>query len=399
MFDLFDVPWRDLKRSDVEAFLDDAGEEGVTWEAKGKGRERDCPRPDTLLKAVCGLANQIGGYLILGASRNDDKWTFDGVKVPDDEPGLWIGRILRRLQPVPRFEVSEIFDIGEDNVAFVVKVEPVSAPPCMTPQGRVYERVSGETRPVEDPVLLDRLLRRGEQARGRAENYARRAAERAIVLPEWIPQRSVSIAVGLASVGRETEDISSRLFTGATHEAITKSIWALVGEAPLEQIDVYQRQDAYTALAHSAAYNHYDIDGETVIGVNRSSYFLQANWDGSVSAGAWFSDESLEDAIYPEEVVARCWREAATMGQILGGYGPAHLYILVIVAKSGEVEVVGQVARIAGRPPPGQTLYSRLPARTEMGRLLDAIEPDDETTDSLRRELRRAGGIRTDESE
>ena len=40
MFDLFDVPWRDLKRSDVEAFLDEAGEEGVTWEAKGKGRER-----------------------------------------------------------------------------------------------------------------------------------------------------------------------------------------------------------------------------------------------------------------------------------------------------------------------------------------------------------------------
>ena len=222
----------------------------------------------------------------------------------------------------------------------------------MTPQGRVYERVSGKLGRLRTLCYSIVSCVGGEQARGRAENYARRAAERAILLPGWISQRSVSIAVGLASVGRETEDISSRLFTGATHEAITKSIWALVGEVQLEQIDIYQRQDAYTALADSAAYNHYDVDNETVIGVNRSSYFFQANWDGSVGAGAWFSDEPLEDAIHPEHVVAKCWQEAAMMGQALGGDGPAYLCVLAVVAKSGEIEVVGQVARIAGRPTP-----------------------------------------------
>ncbi|HKT83489.1 MAG TPA: ATP-binding protein [Solirubrobacterales bacterium] len=396
MLDLFGVPWTELRRSHVEGFLDEAGEEGVTWEAKGGGEDQARPRSDSLRKAACGFANQIGGYLIIGASRKDGKWRLEGIEAPSEEPKLWIGQILRRLQPVPRFEISEAFELAEGKVAIVVKVEPVAVPPCMTPDGRVFERVSGETLPVEDPVLLDGLLRRGEHARGRAENFARRAAERAIALPDWPTQHSLSIAVGLASVGRETDDISSRLFTEPTYNAIVKSIWELLDGIQPEGLHIGQQQDAYTAIGDSPANNHYDVD-ETIVGVIRTSRFLQANWDGSVAAGAWFSDDPLQDAIHPEQLIANFWGQAAAIGQLLGGYGPAYLYVLIRVAKSGAVEVHGQVARIAGRPPPKGTLYAKLPALTEMGRLLNSAEPSEEIVNSLRRELQRAGGIRTDE--
>jgi hypothetical protein len=43
MIELFSVPWSQVELEHVRAFLDDAGEEGVTWEAKAdddRGRLR-----------------------------------------------------------------------------------------------------------------------------------------------------------------------------------------------------------------------------------------------------------------------------------------------------------------------------------------------------------------------
>ena len=176
---------------------------------------------------------------------------------------------------------------------------------------------------------------------------------------------------------------------------MVKSIWELLDGIQPEGLDIGQQQDAYTAIADSSVNNRYD--GEMIVGVTRTSRFLQANWDGSVGAGAWFSDDPLQDAILPEQLIANFWRQAAMIGQLLGGYGPSYLHVLIHVAKSGAVEVHGGVARVAGRPPPPGTLYARLPALVEMGRLLDGSELDDGIVDSLRRELQRAGGIRVDE--
>jgi hypothetical protein len=72
---------------------------------------------------------------------------------------------------------------------------------------------------------------------------------------------------------------------------------------------------------------------------------------------------------------------------------------MVLAAKDEKVEVEGRMARIEGRPPPKGTLYASLPPLTQMGRLLDTVETDPSIVDSLRRELQRAGGIRTDEPE
>jgi hypothetical protein len=324
---------------------------------------------------------------------------LNGIEAPSDEPSVWIGKILRRLQPEPRSEVSELFDLGDGYLAFVVKVEPVASPPCMTPEGRIYERVSGETLPVDDPALLDRLFRRGDHARGRGEQGARRAARRASLLPGWWGDHSVSLTVGLASVGRATDDIASRLFTGDTHDAVVKSIWELIGERnpQPEPPDVSQRQDTYTALAESRRNQHFG-PGSRVVGIIRTSQYLQANWDGSVAAGMWFSDDPLTGITQPDQLIETCWREAASINRLLGGYGPAYLHVLFSVAEAGQPQLFGEKEiRVAGRVPPQGTLYASLPRRTEMGRLLERGEPDRATVDSLWRELQRAAGIRTDE--
>ena len=98
MVDLFGVPWPKLKRSDVERFLAAAGDEGVTWEAKSGGPDSARPRPAVIQKAACGFANQIGGYLVIGASKDGGHWKLDGIEPPSEEPALWVGQILRRVR-------------------------------------------------------------------------------------------------------------------------------------------------------------------------------------------------------------------------------------------------------------------------------------------------------------
>jgi hypothetical protein len=395
LFDLFDVPWGQLDQAAVERFLREAGDEGVTWEAKGAGEKGGAPHPESLRKAACGLANQIGGYLIIGANQMATNWQLDGIARPADEPVLWLGQILRQLQPAPRFEVAGPFAVGDERIALVARIEPVAISPCMTPKGRIYERVSGETLPVEDPTLLERLFRRGEQARSRTEHFARRAAQHAIDLPGWIPERSVSICVGLASVGRETEDISSRLFTETTHDLFVKGIWDLQGEVQPIGLDVSPTQDSYVALIDSPRHPHFD--GDAMTDLYRTTYFIQANWNASVAVGVWSADEFPPDVANPERLLSTLWSQAARINTHLGGYGPAHLSVMVVVAKSGAEEVVGTEARVAGRPPHRTSAYGQLPGVTRLDRALNAAEPDQAAIESMGRELQRAGGVRADE--
>jgi hypothetical protein len=221
---LFQKPWQELDLAAVEAFFDDAGEEGATWEAKADD-ERGVLRADSVRKAANGLANRIGGYVILGATRDKKtrEWSVPGVASMDEEPELWIGKVLRRLNPAPRFE-PKVWHRDDGRIVAVVWIDPVDEPPCMTPQGQVYERVSGETLPVQDPARLDALFRRGEHARGRAENFADRAAARALEVPGWHSYTAVGMSVALAPIGRETDDISSRLFVQSFRKPIVEAL-------------------------------------------------------------------------------------------------------------------------------------------------------------------------------
>jgi predicted HTH transcriptional regulator len=168
MLPLFDVPFDRLDVGDLRRFLGEAGDEGLTWEAKAD-HESGRLRPQQVHKAACGLANQIGGYLILGARRDakGEPWQLPGINPRDDEIDVWIGEVLRRLRPEPRHQ-TRAWEVDDDRLVAVVWIDPVDRPPCIAPDGRVFQRVSGATVPVEDPVELARLQQRGQAALDRA---------------------------------------------------------------------------------------------------------------------------------------------------------------------------------------------------------------------------------------
>jgi hypothetical protein len=129
MFDLLEVPWGEVDLQRVRDFLETAGEEGITWEAKAEDA-RGRLKPDSIRKAACGMANQIGGYLFLRASQDaEGGWSLPRIEVPDPEPELWVGKILRRLRPPPRFD-TKAWKLDDGRTACLVQIEPVAEPPA-----------------------------------------------------------------------------------------------------------------------------------------------------------------------------------------------------------------------------------------------------------------------------
>ncbi len=211
---IFPVPWASLTVSGLREFFREAGDESLLWEAKGTEL-----RPEHVLRSVCGFANSDeGGYLIVGASRPapGEAWTLDGVPHVG-ELALWIDQVLRTngLRPVPRFEVKSAWQVDMGRWATVVRVEPISVPPCMTRDGLVYLRTSADTVKVSDPRVLQELTNRGraalEAARGHAERAAGRAAEN---WDDGLPPhgRQSRFAIGYAATGY-ADGVEQRIFT------------------------------------------------------------------------------------------------------------------------------------------------------------------------------------------
>lgn len=174
MESIFRRPWGSLTLDDVRSFLADAGDEGLTWEAKGTER----PHPGSVQKHVSAFANSIGGFFIVGASREGKTgpWRIDPVELEGDEPGPWFSKVIRNnLSPVPWYDVKE-WTQDEKRVA-VVNVDPVAEPPCMTGSGDVFIRVSGESVKVVDPSVLGGLFERGRARMLGAEAEALRATD------------------------------------------------------------------------------------------------------------------------------------------------------------------------------------------------------------------------------
>lgn len=397
MFDLFDTPWDKLSPSVLVAWLEEAGEEGVTWEAKADD-EKGRLHIDSVRKAACGLANQIGGYILIGAKwdKKARTWSLPGVTPPDAEPETWIGKAIRALQPAPRY-VPRTWFLDDGRLAAVVWVESVDLPPCMTPQGRIYERVSGETLPVQDPALLDRLQRRGDAARARAEQFADRAAKRALDFVEWADGRAVGIALAIAPIGRETDDISGRLFVKSFRDAIVAATWSFWGNCQPQGIEPRQEQDAFTVTGHFE--EGYDLmAGGAATRRHRSSWLLQATWDGTVVAAAHFSPGALIGNA-AGETVQRAWREVIPLVERLGGYGPAQLSLVYAVTQPPDRDDESdEEVPPRALPPPGG-IFERLPATTWIRRRTIVGPAEGEGLGSIQRELQRAAGIESYEPE
>jgi hypothetical protein len=207
---IFGVDWNDLALEHVQRFLTDAGSEPLLWEAKGTELHRDMLRVQ-----VCGFANSHdGGFLILGANKADGGWSLDGVAF-DHDPTTWIADIVGggHIAPYPHGLDTRAWATAEGRHVAVVRVPPVATPPCMT-HGRVYERVSGKTIAVTEPLRLAALFERGEQARASAQAKAERLAVATVrrYQGHLAPESATQFGLGVAAAGY-LPDISSRLFS------------------------------------------------------------------------------------------------------------------------------------------------------------------------------------------
>jgi hypothetical protein len=180
---IFDKPLDQLTLDDVRAFLNEAGHEPLTWEVKGDEREGRWIRAPQVLQAVCAFANSDrGGVLLIGGHkrRGPVGWDFPGLLAPHGEPGPILENWLRTgfVRP-PRTQVATWVE-GE-HVAAAIAVWPTSDPPCVTRDGQVFQRTSGESVTVRDPVVLARLVDAGrgawEGATARVDRATRRLLE------------------------------------------------------------------------------------------------------------------------------------------------------------------------------------------------------------------------------
>jgi hypothetical protein len=304
---LFEVEWDNLELAHVAVFLSDAGEEGLTWEAKGG----QTPNAGSVTKAVCGFANSRGGYLILGAERETEGWTTTGIEFPGGEASTWLASVIgSTLRPVPKTEVKA-WSVSDTRALAVVRVEPIAVTPCITNRGVIFERTSGQTNPVSDPSALARLFDQGQRVRERAELIAGRALA---IRPEppspSESQQHTLAAIAIAGTGLP-EDLSRHLFASAfATQTFREALQENLHVGPL------LTHPWYAVVSQNALTGH--LRGHD------ATWVARAAWDGSVA----FAYNSIFRETTSDDLISILRGACAAGVAILGALevsGPAYL--------------------------------------------------------------------------
>jgi hypothetical protein len=351
----FGVAFADLDRESVSDFLRSAGDETLTWEAKGHK-----VHADHIHIAASAFGNSIlGGYLILGAERDAlGVWQLAGIDV-GTELGAWISDVLRRVDPAPAYSVSGPWSINAARAAAVIAFLPSTIPPVLTPRGDVYERLVGVSSRVTDRQSLARLFERGQRARDRAEATADAAAQRAIDEARFGHERAkAGFALALSPTGGP-DDRAARLFTASFEALLERSTRELSSRDSISaRIHGQPFQDRFESWAG-------DQDG----------FAIAAYWDGSVSVAYRLSDRGPAlDYVLSAGLPEHMWSTAARLAAAMDGFGPTFL------------TVVGRAKETQNRP-------------ITVRRWVDPGEPDASVLASIRREFERATGRRSLESD
>jgi hypothetical protein len=362
---LLGVPLQTIKIEDLQRFLDDAEAEPLLWEAKGTSLSKHDVR-----KEVCGFANgRESAYLILGASRDGDNWKLDGVDFGGDPPAWVSGVVADGLRPIPLVDVRSI-PLGNRKHIAIVEVPPVAHAPCIC-RGTVYERVSGRTVPVKEPMRLAELYKRGQNARALAVTQAAAAATEVIEHAALPGRRGAWPRLALAvSAASHPPNISSRLFSESYEEALIDVVRQRL-IPPIGNLPAAYGPTLRTGFAQS----NRSVDCADPHSHGRPRYWhVRAIWDGTVVVyGSWDIDSVLPDHIV-DELVTSAWMAASELLTKVGGSGPIHMEMRI----DGGKALLG----LTGEPLP----------QIQMGRGPIEGPPEDDDWASVKRELRRATG-------
>ena len=376
---LFDLSWADLGREDVVAFLDTAGDEGLTWEAKGDEGERRWPRREQLEKATSAFANsQLGGVLIIGADRREKGrpgWDLRGLHPPaEPEIEVAISKTLRTgVDPIPPFRVKHLGEVDGCHAA-IVWIEPVPDPPCVTSGGLVFERATGVSDRITDPSLLARLFTAGKTARKNAEIGALLGASeameagrlvRATYQTPWTKNRD-RFSLGVAAVGHQGD--IGRCLVSASFRNLLEDLARAHLHTETPELFIEQGRGRVCARVDP---------------VNVDDRFRQwgvwATWAGRVGVACVRPRADMHDR-FRAEVLAPAWRVAVRLVVALGGVARGHLAVI------GYRDIAPDHAWPSAKDPIQRSID--LPATEE----IDDYTPPASDLDYVATEVRRAAG-------
>jgi hypothetical protein len=280
-------------------------------------------------------------------------------------------------------------------------------PPCIA-NGTVYERLPGKTQPVRDPLILERLYSRGEEAKRNAEARADRAAMTLLkdglegdagefgtgLIPEGRnveepeegktpgerkanarrkDEQHVRFAIGVAATGNPA-DIAARLFNQDFADEVREQLRA---RSPFP--------GALTPPADVPIWSQDSIMWRyQLIGPVNPILLVRASWDGSVAAGEKIATDDVYVDHFASTRMQPAWEMADRLVQRLRGFGD--VYVTAVVAG-------GRFSRWSADDNDLEPTYVVL----KRGPLLPGV--DDERVASLSRELERALGMPTPEPE
>lgn len=347
--------------------------EPLLWEAKGIEA-----KPSEVRRQVCGFANSHeGGYLIVGATQTrNGSWSLDGVEFPD-EPPTWIANVVGNsgVNPYPDELDTRPLATTSGRYVAVVWVPPSPTPPCNA-HGTVYERVSGRTITVREPLRLAQLFARGDQARRDARTKADEVAKAMLVAGRRTNRYApghIQFGLGLAAAGYEG-DVSSRLFSRPFEER---------AYAAIDRLDIGPRPPGWFQIEPTVGQDAREFLMEGDAGVIGRSWIVRATWHGAV--GLYWTqaiDTSARIDSIVEGPVSEAWTAAEDLLVGLGAQGGRYLQVAIAGGgfRPNPTMVISNVPQ-AGEVPP--TVVGRGPLSGSVdGTILASIE----------RELRRADG-------
>ena len=152
MLNINNTLWEKLKAKDIMSHLDNIEEESFFFEYKS-----DKTTAEKFIKEISAFANTYGGYLFLGI--NDDK-SIGGCEQWTEQR---IHSVMHDcITPTPNFDVKK-FNLSENMVVFVVKIEAGEFPPYITNGGKIYERISSGSFAIKDSSKLQQIYYKNEK--------------------------------------------------------------------------------------------------------------------------------------------------------------------------------------------------------------------------------------------
>lgn len=151
--------WNQINKEDIEILLACDDDENFFFEYKN-----DDVSTKKLIKEVSAFANTYGGYIIIGI--DDDKKISGCTKWNEQRIHI---TIHDDITPIPNFDVKKI-TIDKERAIYIIKVEEGSLPPYITNTGKIYERVSSGSFPINESSKLIQLYYKREEQNKKIKN-------------------------------------------------------------------------------------------------------------------------------------------------------------------------------------------------------------------------------------